>query len=86
MDGFLWSDLACEQDFRGALVRASLDHASLKLVRPGYLAPDFRTRNIVFEVHLFWFTACKTRNITFKAPCSVLWLIEPGILYLKQAK
>ena len=68
MDGFLWSDLACEQDFRGALLRASLDRASLKSFRPGYLAPDFRMRNIVSEAHLFWFTACKTRNITFKAP------------------
>ena len=41
MDGFLWSDLACEQDFRGVLLRASLDRASLKSFRPGYLAPDF---------------------------------------------
>lgn len=87
MDGFLWSDLACEQDFRDALLRASLDRASLKSFRPGYLAPDFRMRNIVFEAHLFWFTACKTRNITFKAPLfNFFGLIEPGILYLKQAK
>ena len=31
-----------------------------------YLAPCLRTRNIVFEVHLFWFMACTMRNCTFK--------------------
>ena len=40
---------------------------ALRSFLPGYLAPFFKTRNVKFEVHLFFFMAYRSRNMTFKA-------------------
>ena len=60
---------------------------ALTSFRPGFLAPYFRTWNIIFEEHLFWFMAyTATRNTTFYKIAKIvrafwlvknLWLIVP---------
>ena len=61
-------------------------HFAPKSFRHSYLAPYFRTRNIIFEACLFWFIAYRTRYITFEARLFGLRFIERGILYLERCR
>ena len=46
---------------------SQLHQKALRSFRPCYLAPYFRTRNVIIAACLFWFVAWRTRNITFEA-------------------